>query len=219
MTSARRTLGSGRPWAATSWAQWSVPCGGDRHHGVATLEEGVTSACSAACADAQHGGGILQGRGRGFQHSLHVLMLGSILGIAQALGLARGRRGTAGELARLQEQGGLGREVTKSQLELRKPLVEESHLFSVFCLRAFCKQVSDGQSMRGQWTNDKASAYPGSSLIRKRSLGPRRTTPIPPGSGSPSSLQIPSAGASKGQKTSTLGKIQKPNLFLTPQPW
>lgn len=117
---------------------------------MATLEEGVTSACSAACTDAQHGGGVRQGRGRGFQHSLHVLVLGSILGIAQALWLARGRRGTAGELARLQEQGGLGREVTKSQLKLRKPLVEESLLFSVFCLRAFCKQVSDGQSMRGQ---------------------------------------------------------------------
>ena len=94
------------------------PVAGTRHHGVATLEEGVTSACSAACADAQHGGGVLQGRGRGLQHGLHVLVLGSVLRIAQALWLARGRRGTAGELARLQEQGGLGREVTKANSSL-----------------------------------------------------------------------------------------------------
>ena len=71
-------------------------------------EDGVTSACAAAGADAQRRGGVLHGRGRGLQHSLHVLMLSSILRVAQALWLARGCRGTAGELARLQEQGGYG---------------------------------------------------------------------------------------------------------------
>lgn len=64
----------------------------------------VTSACSAARANTQHGGGVLHGGGRGLQHSLHVLVLSGILSIAQALGLAQRHWRTARELARLQDQ-------------------------------------------------------------------------------------------------------------------
>lgn len=83
----------------------------DRHTVTCTLwgdPGSVTSACAAAGADAQRRGGVLHGGGGGLQHSLHVLMLSSILRVAQALWLAWGHRGTTGELARLQEQGGYG---------------------------------------------------------------------------------------------------------------
>ena len=109
------------------------PVGGPDTTG-ATPEDGVTSARAAAGADAQRRGGVLHGRGRGLQHSLHVLVLSSILRVAQALRLARGRRGTARELARLHEQGGYGmRGLPKNQLKLSKPPAEESLL----CLSLF----------------------------------------------------------------------------------
>lgn len=113
--SAWGALGGGRPAVALpGHSGLSVMT---RHLGRSP-RQGVTSARSAAGADAQHGGGILHGGGRGFQHSLHVLVLCSILRVAQALWLARRCRGTARELARLQDQQGLGCEVTPSKANL-----------------------------------------------------------------------------------------------------
>lgn len=60
----------------------------------------LTSAGPAPSADTEcHG--AFPTHGGGFQHSLHVLVLSSILGILQALGLALAGRGAAAELAGL----------------------------------------------------------------------------------------------------------------------
>lgn len=63
----------------------------------------LTSAGAAPSADAE-GHGAVPRHGAGLQHSLHVLVLSSILGILQALGLALAGWGAAGELAGLREE-------------------------------------------------------------------------------------------------------------------
>lgn len=84
------------------------PMTGTRPEGEGTPptvpQPGVTSACSAAGADAQHRGGVFHGGRRGLQHSLHVLVLRGILRVAQALRLAQRCWRAAGELAGLQDQ-------------------------------------------------------------------------------------------------------------------
>lgn len=120
-----------------------------------TLPPQGTSACPAASADTKHGGGILQSRRRGFQHSLHVLVFRCILSIAQTLGLARCCWRAAGELARLQDQSEVR---TWGRLSRRPPSFETVHsretlspLLSL-CLCAFSiswSPVSHGERQQG----------------------------------------------------------------------
>lgn len=63
----------------------------------------LTSAGPAPSADAECHGAV-PSHGAGLEHCLHVLVLGSILSILQALGLALAGRGAAGELAGLREE-------------------------------------------------------------------------------------------------------------------
>lgn len=65
--------------------------------------QALTPAGPAPRADAERHGAV-PARGAGLQHGLHVLVLGGILGVLQALGLALAGRGAAGELARLREE-------------------------------------------------------------------------------------------------------------------
>lgn len=69
-------------------------------------QEGTLALTSAGPAPSAHAErhGAFPAHGGGLQHSLHVLVLGRVLGVLQALRLALAGRGAAGELAGLREE-------------------------------------------------------------------------------------------------------------------